>query len=68
MELYLNCIEYGPKVDGIGPVATFYFGDVARDLTPLEGAFLMALKLSPCTGFMAFRPFDREVHRAYPRR
>lgn len=55
LELYLNCIEYGPGVFGLGAAARFYFRKDTRALDPLEGAFLMALKPSPRTGFLVFR-------------
>jgi hypothetical protein len=55
LELYLNCIEYGPGVFGLGAAARFYFDKEARGLGVLDGAFLMALKPSPRTGFLVFR-------------
>ncbi len=51
LELYLNCIEYGPGIYGLRRAAQHYFGKEPRDLTPLEGAFLMGLKPSPKSGF-----------------
>lgn len=50
LELYLNCIEFGPDVYGIGPAARFYFQKDARDLSPLESVFLAMLKPSPLYG------------------
>lgn len=50
LELYLNCIEFGPDVFGIQEAARFYFQTDARDLSPLEAAFLAALKPSPRIG------------------
>ena len=49
-ELYMNVIEFGPDVYGIEQGAQFYFGKHARDLTPLEGAYLASLKVSPSKG------------------
>ncbi|MEZ4471609.1 MAG: biosynthetic peptidoglycan transglycosylase [bacterium] len=50
LELYLNCIEFGPDVYGIGPAATHYFQKDARELTPLEATFLAMLKPAPRRG------------------
>jgi hypothetical protein len=50
LELYLNCIEFGPNVYGIGPAAKYYFNKDARQLTPLESIFLAGLKPSPRYG------------------
>ncbi len=47
LELYLNCIEYGKRIYGLQGAAAAYFNKAARDLTPLEGAFLMATKPAP---------------------
>ena len=50
LELYLNVIEFGPDVYGIQKAADFYFNKKAKDLTPLEGAYLASLKISPSKG------------------
>ena len=50
LELYLNCIEFGPDVYGIGAASRFYFGKDARMLTPREAVFLAMLKPSPKRG------------------
>ncbi len=50
LELYLNCIEFGPDIYGIYAAAHFYFGKHPRELTPLEGAFLAGLKPAPLNG------------------
>ncbi len=49
-ELYLNVIEFGPDVYGIHNAAKFYFDKTPEDLTPLEGAYLASLKISPSKG------------------
>lgn len=49
-ELYLNVIEFGPDIYGIKNAAFFYFNKLPKDLTPLEGAFLASLKVSPSKG------------------
>jgi hypothetical protein len=50
LELYLNCIEFGPDIYGIGPAAEYYFGKDARQLSPLEAIFLAMLKPAPWYG------------------
>jgi hypothetical protein len=50
LELYVNCIEFGPDVWGIEAAARHYFGRDATALTPLEAAFLANLKPAPREG------------------
>lgn len=50
LELYLNCIEFGPNLYGIGPAAQHYFGKPASELTPMEALFLATIKPSPSYG------------------
>jgi hypothetical protein len=50
LELYLNMIEFGPKVFGIQAAAQFYFQKDARLLSPEESVFLAMLKVSPKRG------------------
>jgi hypothetical protein len=47
MEVYLNVIEYGPGLYGIGPAAAHYFDKAAKDLTPVEAAFFSSILPSP---------------------
>ncbi|MFY2563998.1 biosynthetic peptidoglycan transglycosylase [Corallococcus terminator] len=47
LELYLNVVELGPGLYGIGPAAGYYFGKPASSLEPLEGAFLAHLLPAP---------------------
>ncbi|MBP9088828.1 MAG: transglycosylase domain-containing protein, partial [Kofleriaceae bacterium] len=47
MEIYLNVIEYGPGLYGIGPAAQHYFGKSAKDLTPTEAAFFSSILPAP---------------------
>ncbi len=49
LERYLNLIELGPDVHGIGAAARYWFGKPAGDLHPLESAFLAALTPAPTT-------------------
>ena len=50
LELYVNCIEFGPDVYGIGAAAEFYFQKAASALSPREAVFLAMLKPSPKKG------------------
>ncbi len=54
LELYLNCIEYGPSIYGIQSAARAYFGKHVEQLSPLEGAFLMGLKPYPWAGWQQY--------------
>jgi len=55
LELYLNCIEYGPGIYGIRKAAYTYFGVHPSRLTPLEAAFIMGLKPDPKSGYNVYR-------------
>jgi penicillin-binding protein 1A len=47
LELYLNLIEWGPGLHGIGAASRAYFGIDARQLTPRQACFLAAIIPSP---------------------
>jgi hypothetical protein len=47
LEIYLNVIEYGPGLYGIGPAAYHFFGKKPKDLTPTEAAFFSTILPSP---------------------
>jgi hypothetical protein len=47
MEIYLNVIEFGPGLYGIGPAAWHYFGKTAKDLNPVEAAFFSSILPGP---------------------
>lgn len=47
LEIYLNMIEWGPGIYGIGQASRFYFNKPATALTPEEGIFLATLVPSP---------------------
>ena len=47
LEIYLNIVEWGPGVHGIGEAARHWFGKDARALTPREAAFLASVIPSP---------------------
>ncbi|MBM4371646.1 MAG: transglycosylase domain-containing protein, partial [Deltaproteobacteria bacterium] len=54
LELYLNCIEFGPRIWGIKRAARVYFGKAPDELSPLEAAFIMANKPDPPYGYYMF--------------
>jgi membrane peptidoglycan carboxypeptidase len=47
MELYLNVIEFGPAVYGIGAAADYYFGRTPAELNLAESLFLSSLLPAP---------------------
>ena len=47
LEIYLNIVEWGPGVWGLGPAARHWFGKDARELTPMEAAFLASIIPNP---------------------
>ena len=47
LEVYLNIIEWGPNVYGIGEASRFYFGKSPDELTLAESIFLASLIPSP---------------------
>jgi len=61
LELYLNVIEFGRRIYGIRAASRAYFNKEPEDLTPLEGAFLMATKPAPVYAFKVYqkRQFNR---------
>ena len=49
LERYLNVIELGPRVWGIGRAARYWFDVAPRDLTVRQAAFLAALTSQPAS-------------------
>ncbi len=47
MEIYVNAIEFGPGIYGIGEAAEHYFGKHASELNPVEAAFFSAILPNP---------------------
>jgi len=47
LEIYLNVIEYGPSLYGIGPAAYHFFGKKPADLNPVEAAFFSTILPAP---------------------
>jgi len=54
LEIYVNVIEFGPGIYGIGSAARHYFGKRAKELTPLESAFFSSILPSPKTRYLQY--------------
>lgn len=55
LELYLNVVEFGPGIYGIGPASRYFFGVEPRDLTILQAAYLATLLPAPVPRFAIFQ-------------
>ncbi len=64
VELYLNLVELGPMVHGIGHGAKYYFGKPAAQLTPRESAFLAAMLPGPRLAYNPYRNLDKVLRRS----
>lgn len=64
LELYLNVVELGPMVYGIGQGAHYYFGKSASSLTPRECAFLAAMLPGPRLAYNPYRNLQKVVRRS----
>ena len=64
LELYLNIVELGPMVYGIGHGARYYFDKPAGSLTPRECAFLAAMLPGPQKVYNPYRHLDRVLKRS----
>jgi monofunctional biosynthetic peptidoglycan transglycosylase len=64
LELYLNIVELGPMVYGIGHGARYYFDKQAVALTPRECAFLAAMLPGPQKVYNPYRHLDRVLKRS----
>jgi membrane peptidoglycan carboxypeptidase len=47
MELYLNVVEFGPLVYGIGPAAKYYFETTASDLSLGQALYISSIMPNP---------------------
>ncbi len=47
MELYLNVVELGPGIFGVGEASQFYFGTAPAALSPAQAYFLASILPSP---------------------
>jgi len=64
IELYLNVVELGPMVYGIGHGARYYFGKPASALTPRECAFLAAMLPGPRVAYNPYKNLDKVLKRS----
>lgn len=64
LELYLNVVELGPMVYGVGHGARYYFGKPAAALSPRECAFLAAMLPGPQKVYNPYRHLDRVLKRS----
>jgi monofunctional glycosyltransferase len=64
LELYLNVVELGPMVYGIGHGARYYFDKPAVALTPRECAFLAAMLPGPKKVYNPYRHLVRVLKRS----
>ncbi len=54
LELYLNVVEFGPGIYGIGPAARYFFGRQPAELTPLQAIYLATLLPAPTPRYVNF--------------
>lgn len=64
LELYLNVVELGPMVYGIGHGAQYYFGKPASAMTPRECAFLAAMLPGPRLAYNPYRNLGKVLRRS----
>jgi monofunctional biosynthetic peptidoglycan transglycosylase len=64
IELYLNVVELGPMVYGIGHGSRYYFGKPASALTPRECAFLAAMLPGPRLAYNPYKNLGKVVKRS----
>lgn len=64
IELYLNVVELGPMVYGIGHGAQYYFGKSAANLTPRECAFLAAMLPGPRVAYNPYKNLNKVLNRS----
>ena len=64
VELYLNVVELGPSVYGIGHGARYYFGKHPSDLTPRECSFLAAMLPGPRVAYNPYRNMAKVLRRS----
>ncbi|NVO00375.1 MAG: transglycosylase domain-containing protein [Geobacteraceae bacterium] len=64
IELYLNIVELGPMVYGIGHGSRYYFDKPPSSLTPRECAFLAAMLPGPKKVYNPYLHLDRVLKRS----
>ena len=64
IELYLNVVELGPMVYGIGHGARYYFGKSPAELNPRECAFLAAMLPGPRVAYNPYKNLGKVLKRS----
>lgn len=64
VELYLNVVELGPMVYGIGHGSRYYFGKPASALTPRECVFLAAMLPGPRVAYNPYKNLGKVLKRS----
>jgi monofunctional biosynthetic peptidoglycan transglycosylase len=64
IEFYLNVVELGPMVYGIGHGARYYFGKPVSALTPRECAFLAAMLPGPRLAYNPYKNLGKVLKRS----
>jgi monofunctional biosynthetic peptidoglycan transglycosylase len=64
IEFYLNVVELGPMVYGIGHGSQYYFGKPASALTPRECSFLAAMLPGPRVAYNPYKNLDKVLKRS----
>jgi monofunctional biosynthetic peptidoglycan transglycosylase len=64
IELYLNVVELGPMVYGIGQASKYYFGKPVSELNPRECAFLAAMLPGPRIAYNPYRNMAKVLRRS----
>lgn len=54
LEIYLNGIEWGPEIFGIGAASQHYFGKAPSELRPIEAAYLASIIPNPSRYYVYF--------------
>jgi monofunctional biosynthetic peptidoglycan transglycosylase len=64
VELYLNVVELGPMVYGIGHGSRYYFGKPPSAMSPRECAFLAAMLPGPRVAYNPYKNLDKVLKRS----
>lgn len=64
VELYLNVVELGPMVYGIGHGSRYYFGKPPSAMTPRECAFLAAMLPGPRVAYNPYKNLGKVLKRS----
>ncbi len=64
VELYLNVVELGPMVYGIGQGSRYYFGKPVSALTPRECAFLASMLPGPRVAYNPYKNLEKVLNRS----